>query len=185
MAAALLFLALQQFPTNPPQIRHAPDTEFAAIIRAVVDDRLAAKSEAPDGDYLVVADKTSGAPEFLDLSTAFLTPLAEELRSQFLVESRKTVALPPLHASNARLVPQQTIDEIFAGKGWWQEFYRRFPRSKGYLQVSKPAFSADGLNALLYVSHSCGGLCGTGWVMYLTREGRRWRIVDKKMLWIS
>ena len=196
MIATLCLLATQQFPTNPPQIRHDLPADTAAIVRVVINERMAARSEAPDGNYLVVADQTlTFCPKETDQGLTCVVPAMTEGISNALplvpVELKKRLAsvethpLPPLHAANARMVPLHTITEIFANKGWWEEFYSRFPRSKGYLMVTAPVFSEDHQNALIYVTHSCGGLCGTGWLMYMSHASGTWKIADKQMLWIS
>ena len=196
MIAALCFLAVQQFPTNPPQIRHDLDGDIAAIVRIVIDDRMAARGEAPKGDYMVIADQTlTFCPKETDKGLTCVVPAMSEGIANALplvpMELKKRLAsvestpLPPLHAANARIVPLRTINEIFANKGWWEDFYSRFPRSKGYVMVTKPVFSEDHQNALIYVSHSCGGLCGTGWLMYMSHTSGTWKIADQQMLWIS
>lgn len=194
--------ARQRLPTNPPQIRRQMNAETAAIFRVIVAERLAAKGEAPAGDYLVVVDQTLTfcpkipesqqqppciyAPLVESMSSTTVLPLVPaELKERVVAENLQPFPLPPLNVPSARLVPLSTITDIFADKGWWTEFYRRFPHSRGYLEFTKPTFSADGLDALVYVSHSCGGLCGTGWLVYLSRTNGAWRIVDKHMLWIS
>jgi len=56
----------------------------------------------------------------------------------------------------------------------------------GVITVSRAGLSADGRQALLTVTNSCGGLCGTGWVVVLQREAEgRWRVRRAEMLWIS
>ena len=184
---ALLFLAAQAFPEKPPHVRRNADAEMAAIVRVIVDERIAARSEAPQGDYLVVVDQTVEVPrEQLGESLELLLPRVPiDMKVRLVSENQNRVPLPALQTKNARIASSQTIEKIFAGKGWWQEFYHRYPDSKGFLQVSKPVFSDDRQTALIYVTHSCGGLCGTGWVMLLSREGGTWRIADKQMLWIS
>lgn len=197
------FIAAQQLPSQPPHIRRDINADTAAIIEAVIHERLTKKEqEAPPGDYLVVADHSvrfcpdgTGSdsdetcippPMYEPMSAAGMLPLVpEELKSRLVQENRKSTPLPPIRIATARVVSNHTIAKIFSGKGWWPEFYRQFPGSRGYIEVTRPVFSADNQNALLYVSHSCGGLCGTGWLVYLSRAGRAWHIVDQHMLWIS
>jgi hypothetical protein len=93
--------------------------------------------------------------------------------------------LPSARYENAQVVLESQIEAIFSGEGWWEEFYRTFPESRGYVQFTAPAYSEDGKHALIYVSHSCGGLCGTGWLIYLSKPNGKWEITARRMLWIS
>lgn len=81
------------------------------------------------------------------------------------------------------LLSDQEMEEIFAN-GWWQEFYRRFPNSSGYISLSVPVFSGDGKLAFLYADSVQGGLAGAGYAILLEKNDR-WRIVKTVMLWIS
>jgi hypothetical protein len=94
--------------------------------------------------------------------------------------------LPTSRFDDAQMVSASQIDAIFSSDGWWEEFYRTFPGSRGFVAFTDPVFSADRTHALVYVSHSCGGLCGTGWLVYLLRAtDGHWRIASRRMLWIS
>ncbi|MGA7296434.1 MAG: hypothetical protein WBW92_02840, partial [Rhodanobacteraceae bacterium] len=65
------------------------------------------------------------------------------------------------------------------------DFYKRYPATSGFVRVSQSVLTKDRQQALIYVAHYCGGLCGTGTVLLLKRSGSTWRIVKKEMLWIS
>src|SRR5438477_4794296 len=43
-----------------------------------------------------------------------------------------------------QLVDAKEIDTIFEKKGWWTDYYKKYPGSQGYLVLSKVGFSADG-----------------------------------------
>jgi len=192
--AIFCYLVAQQFPTTPPKIRHDADADTAAIVRAVIP------LMPPDREYVVVADRTLTICPEADRGETCIGPiftrmlddaleLAPEgwkiLKTRMFQANVKSTKLPPLHAANARVVPLHTIQDILSHKGSWTEFYRRYPRSNGYFAVTMPVFSDDHQNALLYVSHSCGEACGTGWLMYMTHANGSWQIADKWMLWIS
>lgn len=69
---------------------------------------------------------------------------------------------------------------------YWQTFYARFPRTRGLTTVSGVGLSADGRQALLALDHGCGGLCGHGHVLLLTRApGGRWHVRHVRMTWVS
>src|SRR4029077_16652431 len=61
-----------------------------------------------------------------------------------------------------QLVPQTEIDAIFKDRGWWPDYYKKYPGSRGWLVLSRVGFSPDGKEGLFYVVNTCGDLCGGG-----------------------
>jgi hypothetical protein len=57
----------------------------------------------------------------------------------------------------------------------WSGFYRKHPDSGGYLQMSAVAFDAAKMRAMVYIAHSCGGLCGGGTHHLLEKVEGAWR----------
>ena len=64
-------------------------------------------------------------------------------------------------------------------RAYWAEFYRRFPGSPGYIEVSRVGFSRDQRTALVLVEYGCGGLCGGTLYVLLQRSATGWRILRK------
>lgn len=77
------------------------------------------------------------------------------------------------------------LDKILAGDDWWDDFYSRYPGTAGFVAVSLPVLSEDRQQALIYVAHSCDGLCGAGNLFVLQRTAGGWRIIADEMMWIS
>ena len=67
----------------------------------------------------------------------------------------------------------------------WKTFHERFPRSGGMYGFSLVAFDRSGEWAALYVTMSCGGLCGTGDNVVLHRGPTGWREVGRAYVWVS
>lgn len=74
------------------------------------------------------------------------------------------------------LVPRETIRALFKGNGLegWKDFYAKYPNSGGDIQLSAVGFNSDKTLALVYVGHSCGGLCGGGSYHLLKRTDDKW-----------
>jgi hypothetical protein len=74
------------------------------------------------------------------------------------------------------LVPRETIVALFKGKGveGWKGFYDKYPNSGGTTHMSAVGFNGDKTLALVYMGHSCGGLCGGGSYHLLQRAGDKW-----------
>lgn len=93
--------------------------------------------------------------------------------------------LLPIHAScKVRLVDRQEIDRIFE-HGFWPASYKKFPGSAGLVKFSLPGYSRDRKAAIVYFSHSSGGLSGYGSMIFLKKTGNRWKIEWGQMMWIS
>jgi hypothetical protein len=77
---------------------------------------------------------------------------------------------------------------IFGGPALgWAEFHRRFPRARGFEQLSRPIVSRDGRDAVAQVAHRCGNLCGEGGLVWLRRSvgSDRWQVARWFREWIS
>lgn len=65
------------------------------------------------------------------------------------------------------------------------DFEARFPNNLGYFVVSRVGLNLDKTEALLYVDHFCGGLCGGGEYVLLRKVNGGWRVVDHHGTWVS
>jgi hypothetical protein len=89
------------------------------------------------------------------------------------------------------LVSDSTVSALRASSGsnpdsYWRAFYTRFPQTRGLTVVSGIGVSADGRQALLSLTHTCGGLCGRGYMVLLERrDGGSWRVTRARLDWMS
>jgi hypothetical protein len=72
-----------------------------------------------------------------------------------------------------QLVAAAKLKSVF-DRGSWEEFYRQYPQSGGVIEVSAVGFNADKTVAVVYTSHSCGGLCGGGDYHVLQKKDGKW-----------
>jgi len=85
-----------------------------------------------------------------------------------------------------RMIASAELDQTFApNAGGWDNFYKKYPDAAGYWEFSRPGYNSLHNEAVLYVGHSCGGLCGTGHLYFLTKQNDQWRVKNRLMLWIS
>lgn len=77
------------------------------------------------------------------------------------------------------LADRSAIEQSFNGgiEQGWREFYRRFPMSSGYSVVSAVGFNEAKTQALVYLEHHCGGLCGFAEVLLLEKMDGKWQEV--------
>ena len=73
------------------------------------------------------------------------------------------------------VVPRRDIMALFSKTGGnWPEFYRRYPDSGGYVEVSAVGFDRAKTRAMVYMAHHCGGLCGGGTHHLLEKVDGAW-----------
>ena len=61
----------------------------------------------------------------------------------------------------------------------------RFPNNLGYFVVSQIGLNMNKTEALLYVDHFCGGLCGGGEYVLMRKVDGVWHVVDRHGTWVS
>jgi len=65
------------------------------------------------------------------------------------------------------------------------DFDARFPNNFGFFVVSHVGLNLTKTEALLYVDHFCGGLCGGGGYVHMRKVNGMWRVVDIHATWMS
>jgi hypothetical protein len=87
-----------------------------------------------------------------------------------------------------QLVPyvffKKADEEIFKQPDGWKAFYDKYPGSVGYVSLSRVGFSMEMNQAVVYVAHWCGGLCGKGKLVLLQKQNGVWKITKEMLLWI-
>jgi hypothetical protein len=147
---------------------------------------------------VVIRAGTSDYPRFSDDLDECLKPDAEnEARLRPLINAyreankRQSILLRRFSFPfEYDLVPSETIDGFFKtkGPGGWAGFYKRFPNSGGYVEMSAVGFNSDKTLALMYAGHSCGGLCGGGGYYLLKKTDGKWTEVNwpgTSCTWVS
>jgi hypothetical protein len=92
-------------------------------------------------------------------------------------------------ASTLRQLPTTGIaspSEVMTSADYfWRAFAAMFPNAVGTVSLSPPGYSRSGDQAVVYVEHGCGSLCGEGRIVWLRRTDGRWRIVRTHGVWVS
>jgi hypothetical protein len=88
-------------------------------------------------------------------------------KKTWLIQEKLTVEIP------YKIVSSEAIKSTFE-KNNWEEFYKRYPQSGGYIELSAIGFNEDKNVAVVYVAHSCGLLCGGGDYHVLQKKDGKW-----------
>jgi hypothetical protein len=65
------------------------------------------------------------------------------------------------------------------------DFEARFPNNFGFFVVSHVGMNLNKTEALLYVDHFCGGLCGSGDYVLMRKVNGVWHVVERHTTWVS
>ena len=85
-----------------------------------------------------------------------------------------------------QMVSRDEIESLFKkGQDGWDKCYKKYPNAGGFWEFSRPGLNDNGDEALMYVGHHCGWLCGTGHLFLVRKQGETWKVVNRLMLWIS
>lgn len=134
-------------------------------------------------DVTVIGDSTTAiAAE----NPSLQRELPEELRAGFMAANQAPrslagVSFPPGFVVAPSLLGRRMDDQ----KAYWDAFLERYPRSNGWIHLSAIGYSSDLSRAVVYISHQCPGLCGSGDMLILRKDGVTWRVENFVPVWIS
>lgn len=78
-----------------------------------------------------------------------------------------------------KLLTADELKSAFEPEGW-ESFYRRYPDSGGWIELSAVGFNANKTVAVVYMGNHCGGLCGGGKFHVLQKKDGKWIPLDWK-----
>lgn len=90
-----------------------------------------------------------------------------------------------LDKSKYRIIKKCEIMEIFKNYDGWKRLRNIYPNSLGTLNVSDVLYSIDRSHAFVYAGNRIGNLGGSGQYFYLIKENGKWKILRKRLAWIS
>lgn len=87
----------------------------------------------------------------------------------------------------AQLITDTELQAIFSDSALsgWDEFYKEFPDSGGFMRFSRVGFNSDGTEALVEYAYIFGGLGAEGGFVYLQRENQQWSLKKFVLVWLS
>lgn len=203
---AIAGLGCHRNAVAPPQVRKNIqldyDSERAAIVSAVIREMY-----VNDGTRLLVIEhedpcalaepKETPEPEVAQMphqmeDHAFqnLPDLADETIDDFHARFKECH-----HLANKLDVPvkyvligSKDLEPLFpegsVDRGW-NRFYVKYTNSSGVIQFSNPGFNRDYTQSIVSTGRWCGGNCGSGYFLLLTKDGGVWKVKTKVGTWVS
>jgi hypothetical protein len=86
------------------------------------------------------------------------------------------------------LVGPKDLEQLFPKGEFdraWRRFYTKYPKSSGVISFSNPGFNRDYTQAVVSTGRGCGGLCGAGYFVLLTKVQNVWTVKTKVGTWVS
>lgn len=161
-------------PPAPPEVSHTVLLDTSVVFCDIVP-------KAPEVERICGSPWLEEAINSID----FDAKVPRRLRQELILANRVSVPVPDAGIPNVIRISRGRLDESFDRGDGWSGFYSAFPQSNGNVALSRAVLSQDRSHALLYASHRCGGLCGTGYLHYFARRDGSWRIIDSVRVWIS
>ena len=156
-----------------------------AVYSALLDEIDESPKDGKEVKLLVVNDQTEGpdkrcVPE--EVAQWYGEVKSDELKPLFenLIEKNKDSK--PLYRKfkvNRQyvLLNAQNFVSMFEMRNLdgWNEFYKKYPDSSGYITFSRVGFNSNETKALIYRRTNCGGLCGYGGYILLSKDNGTWK----------
>jgi|SRR5215831_2472940 len=189
--AAVLILATGfcAAPPHPAPPRPAPQIDFEAERYAVYSVLLKEMGEDPDPKSLSIEDQTS--KDFYskeEWDQIKVDPAWQPALNDYQAKNSKPVEIEDKFSLPAKvmLLPHAEVNRFFEeGGGWWEAFYRKYPKATGFITLSNVGFNPEMNYALVDVGFHCGGLCGNGSLVLLVKKDGKWVIENNFLFWES
>jgi len=157
-----------------------------SIYRAIVGSE---GSENSRNAVTIVMDSTAAGglvtaglkTEFMRRQFGFFASAYLGTVDDFIARNRVSVKLDRdsiKDSSTFRMIGRRDLP-MKDGSVEWEQYYRKFPGTRGYTTFSRPGFNAEKTYALVYFRNRCGVLCGGGGYYLLRLLGNRWIVVRR------
>jgi len=181
--------------------------EEYAVYSAMLNEIKVSPDDGKEVKLLVINDQTKGpdkscSPEEIDRWHDRLIPegidrwydrlFVDELKpilENLMEKNRSSKSLHMKFSVSRKYVPlnAQNYSSIFENLDidGWTDFYKKYPASSGYITFSRVGFNSDGTKAVIYREVSCGGLCGYGGYILLSKDNGAWKEINSCGCWMS
>jgi len=190
-----MLLVLLTIPAAAPQV---PGVAEAAVYRAALTAMTFESLGSASRRHLLIASTTDpgGLWRGLDKATIESAPYLDprhrlkyarpDAVEAFLQAIDVQRPLPQeLRSLPDFLIVEQSELQTLVARGQLKAFERRHALAPGSVAVSRIGFDASGSQALLYVSFSCGSLCGSGTFVLLERGAGGWKVLKMDEYMVS
>lgn len=157
---------------------------YAALLKEIAIDKETTQ---------IVIEENTEIKDLMGIDTKALlkelSPLRQEAISDFESKNKQPCRLTNEFNLKVKviLISKREIEEISENRirDGWEVFHQKYPTAGAILTLSRVGFNEDGTQALIYVAYACGGLCGQGQYILLTKREAGWKVEKRLGTWIS
>ncbi len=146
----------------------------------------------PRRDYLHLIDSTSAYTEHFSYKYKLDDGGIEYdslMLEDYLSKNRQPLTLDETYLSDAvHIVPKAELDSLWEQYEYpldWQEYYRRYPLSNGYIEISRPGIAPDDSMAVVNLGWQFSGDGGQGYMLVFIRIDGKWIARWRFGTWVS
>jgi hypothetical protein len=159
------------------------DADECVLIRRALD----LSSLRPKAGEQVVIETTTDVRHTRN-PKQFLPALADSTVEDFQSRSHHPANLSKLCRPirfRATFAAHEELEALFKADDGWEQFHRRFAHATGVITVSRPGFSTDRKEAVIYVGGVAGPRSGFGALLWMKRHGRAWFVEKEETVWMT
>lgn len=115
-----------------------------------------------------------------------LSPLSPDTVFDYKAQNKES--RPLKDSFNLKIKHVLADDELVSRilkQGRWEEFYRQYPDSGGFISFSQVGFNSEMSQAIVYFEHWCQRLCGSGFYVLLDKDKEGWKVTKRHRAWVS
>jgi hypothetical protein len=194
--------ATSSLSAAPAPPRDSREVEKYAVYSAVIKEMyledgiklLVIKSEDDckgSGDDKASGEGMDETQRELEEYTVKRTPeLKRETLDDFHAQAKKCQTLSRRFEIPIKyvLVTGKEVEQLFPDNELdraWGRFYAKYPGSSGIISFSNVGFNPEMDQAYLSTGRGCGGLCGAGYNVLLTKKRGVWKVQSQTATWVS
>jgi hypothetical protein len=185
--SAILAISMGLVPSRARNLQSDIRDDEYAVYSAVIESKYGRNSK-----LVVVRNRTINSGHWdnvVGMIKKTMPPLPQEMLDEFKIKNKESYSLSRSFKIKAEyvLIDVKEINRLFdrdINEGW-KAFYRKYPDSPGDLSFSRVVFNADMSRGFVYVSHTCGSLCGDGTYFSLVKENGDWKVEKQWTHWVS
>ena len=176
-------------------VQHPNDyTVYSSVLDGALGESLT--QDGGKSQHFVVRDSTASKglvtaglkTEFMRRQFGFFSSAYQSTVEDFLKRNESSVKLAekPFEANgHVDVVSRRDLPSDDDPEKYWEDYHKKFPRSRGLIALSRPGFDADRKYALVYFHVACGNLCGERGYALLRFIGGRWIVVRRVVTMMS
>jgi hypothetical protein len=132
-----------------------------------------------------------GSDSYVKLLKSEIPDLDATVFTDFKTKNASTVNFDnkfSMSSKTVKLIGQEELNFVFSVSdinGSWENFYKTYPNSNGYINFSRIGYNTTKTQAVLEIGNFYASLGADGAIVFLQKKNAVWKIVKIQMTWVS